>query len=434
MRPWLRRALTATAVVGLAGGMLAAGFTVGSPTPLTAPPPVSARPASLSGQIAALETEVERLPTNHDAWAELGSRYVEQARLTADPVYYMKGEEAFARSLDLQPVDNFTALTGQASLAASRHDFAAALQLADEALAINDYAGAAYAVKTDALVELGRYEQARAALQRMFELRPAGVSGLTRASYALELQGDVAGARVALQRALEVANSPADQAFAHYYLGELAWNSGDVAAARQAYEAGLAADPRSLPARAGIAKTMAATGDVAGAIEQYEQVVVRLPQPEFLVQYGELLEATGQTKAAEEQYGVVRAMQQLYAANGQDVDTELAVFEADHGMPAEALASAERAYRTRPDAIFTQDAYAWALHAVGRSQEALPIARQAVRTGLPLPNLYYHLGVIAAAAGEPQAAKAALTTALQLNPTFSPLHAPRAERLLQSLG
>lgn len=97
------------------------------------------------------------------------------------------------------------------------------------------------------------------------------------------------------------------------------------------------------------------------------------------------------------------------------------------------MASAERAYRARPDAIFTQDAYAWALHAAGRSQEALPLARQAVRTGLRLPVLHYHLGVIEAAVGETTAAVTSLSTALELNPAFSPLHAPQAQSLLASL-
>jgi tetratricopeptide (TPR) repeat protein len=434
MNPWLRRALTGTGVLGLSAALLALGLAAGSPSdPAPSAGPVSARTASLTDGITGLQSELERLPTNHVAWAQLGSAYVEQARLTADPAYYAKADGALTRSLELQPADNDTALTGQASLAAARHDFSAALRLADEALTINSSGATAYAVKTDALVELGRYEQARVALQRMLDLRP-GIGAFTRASYALELQGDVAGARTALERALGVATTPADEAFVHYYLGELAWNSGDLPGARTAYEAGLAADPGYVPARAGLAKVLAASGDVEAAVREYDQVVSQQPQPEFLVQYGELLEASGDSAAAQEQYDVVRATQQLFAANGQDVDTELAVFEADHGTAEAALVSAERAYRARPDAIFTQDAYAWALHAAGRSQEALPVARQAVRTGLRLPGLHYRLGVIEAAAGEQDAARASLTTALELNSAFSPLHAPRAERLLASMG
>lgn len=73
------------------------------------------------------------------------------------------------------------------------------------------------------------------------------------------------------------------------------------------------------------------------------------------------------------------------------------------------------------------------MHATGRSQEALPLARQAVRTGLRLPVLHYHLGVIEAAVGETTAAVTSLSTALELSPAFSPLHAPQAQSLLASL-
>ncbi len=149
--------------------------------------------------------------------------------------------------------------------------------------------------------------------------------------------------------------------------------------------------------------------------------------------FSRALETDGQTDAAQEQYAVVLATQKLYAANGQDVDTELALFEADHGDPAAAVESAQKAYAKRPDAAFTQDAYAWALHAAGRDAEAMPVARQSVRLGLKSPTLYYRLGVIEAAAGDPATAKQSLEQALALNPSFSPLHAPRAKALLESL-
>jgi Flp pilus assembly protein TadD len=81
-----------------------------------------------------------------------------------------------------------------------------------------------------------------------------------------------------------------------------------------------------------------------------------------------------------------------------------------------------------------QDAYAWALHAAGRSAEALPIARAAARLGLRSPSFAYHLGVVEASAGDAAAARQALQRALDLNPTFSRLHAPRAAALLERLG
>ena len=434
MQRWTRRTLSAAAVVALAAGLLAIGTAVGAPPVEPERAPAAAPSAPLARSIADLQRDLARLPGDYPAWAELGLAYVEQARVTADPTLYDKAAGAFARSLEVRPKDNDAALTGQATLAAARHDFAGALALTDAALAINAYSPTTWAVRSDALTELGRYDEARDAVQRVLDLSPDGVDGLTRGSYALELRGDVVRARQLLEQAVEVATRPEDRAFAQYYLGELAWNDGDVDAAGAAYEQGLLEDPESAQLAAGRAKVLAARGDTEAAVEQYRRVVDRLPAPEHLVALGELLESTGRTDEAEEQYAVVRAVQQLYAANGQDVDTELALFEADHGSAQAAVASAAKAYAKRPDAVFTQDAYAWALHAAGRSDEALPVARATARLGLRSPTLAYHLGVIEAAAGDPAAARTALRRALDLNPTFNPLQAPAARALLDRLG
>ena len=428
MQRLARIALSGAAVLGLAGGLLAFGAAAGSP-----PETRSERPAAERvDEITRLQADLVRVPEDYGAWAQLGDAYLRESRTTADPTYYAKAEGAYNKALALRP-DDAGPITGLAALAAARHDFAGALALTDRALAINDFDATTYAVRSDALNELGRYDESFAAVRRMADLRP-GVDTSTRASYAFELRGDVAKARLALEEAVSLATEPADVAFAQYYLGELAWNEGDVPAARTAYEAGLLAVPEDGTLRAGLAKVLAAEGSTDLALDELEDVVEDLPSPEVLVQYGELLEATGDTEAAQEQYDVVRATQQLFAANGQDVDTELALFEADHGDPQDAVASAEKAYAKRPLSIFTQDAYAWALHKAGRTREALPIARQALRLGLRSPALLARVGTIEAAAGDRAAAAKTLGRAIALNPDFSPLHGPRAQELLASLS
>jgi len=422
------------AVVGLAGVLLIAGAATGpsggSDAAAPAAPVLAADPVAAS--VARLQADLRRVPANHRAWAELGAAYVQQARLSADPGLYGKAEGALAESLRLRPAGNDLALSGQAALAAARHDFARAVELSDAALAVNAYSAGALAVQVDGLVELGRYEQSRAVLERLLQLRP-GVDSFTRASYAFELQGDVDSAREALERARAVTTVPADLAFAEHYLGELAWNTGAVDEAARRYDAALAADPSYLLSLAGRARVKAVRGDVKGALADYRYAVSRQPQPATLVEFGELLQAQGRTAEAKEQYAVVRATQQLYAASGQVVDAELALFEADHGDPSQAVKLAARAHAARPDSIITQDAYAWALHAAGRNAEALPLAKAAVRTGLPSAAFRYHLGAIKAALGDPSA-RQDLKAALALNSGWNPLQAPRARALLAGLG
>lgn len=432
-----RWVVSAVAVAALAGGLLAGGSVLGSPrgpgSSDSAPGRTGGAPTDpLARSIAALQQELGRVPTKDASWAELGLLYLQQARSTVDPALYSRAEGAFARSLVLRPADNDLALTGQASLAATRHDFAEALTLTDQALAANPASPTTYAVRVDALVELGRYDEAQVALDRLLDLRP-GTAAYSRAAYLFELRGDRERAVEAMRAAHDEATNGPDRSFASYALGELAWNAGDLDAAVAAYDRAVLEDPSSVPPLAGRAKVAAARGDVAGAVEGYRKAVDRLPAPDLLIELGELLESTGDLRGAEEQYAVVRATQRLYAEGGQDVDTELALFEADHGSPDAAVASAERAFRKRPDSVFTQDAYAWALHAAGRDAEALPVARAAARTGLVRPSLQYHLGVIEAAAGDRAAAARALQTALTSNPAFSPLHAPRARTALLGL-
>ena len=399
-----------------------------------AAPPAAVRAVAsdnLSGAVAHAQQRLREVPGDYVTWAELGAAYLQQGRITADPTYYPKAQGALERSLQVRRVDNAGALTGLATLAAARHDFVRALGLGRRSLAIDAYSATTYGVVGDALVELGRYDEAFRAFQRMVDLRPDTAS-YARASYAWELRGDLSRAREALELALEVAPSPDDAGFALYYLGELAWNAGDLTTAERRYAEGTRRAPDYLPLQEGQAKVLAARGHTAAALAVYRTLVQRLPQPAYLAEYGDLLAATGDRAGAEQQYALVRATQQLLRANGVDTDLELAVFDADHGDAASALASARAAYATRRGA-FGEDALAWALHAAGRDTEAMPHARAAQRIGVRSAALRYHLGMISAALGDRPEARRELTAALTTNQYFSPVQAPVARATLASL-
>ena len=386
----------------------------------------------LAAGIARTQQHLAGVPGDWPGWAGLGLAYVQQARLTADPAYYAKAEGALRRSLAEHRDGNHLALTGLGALAAARHDFAAALRYGQQATAIDPYSAVAHGVMADALVELGRYPEALAAAQRMLDLHP-DTGSLARASYATELRGDLTRARELLTDALELAPSAPDAGFALYYLGELAWNAGDVATARARWEDGLRRAPQYLPLLAGRARIAAAEGRYADAVAGYRAVVARLPQASYLIEYGDLLEARGKRAAAAAQYAVVRAEQRLLARQGVNVDLELAVFDAEHGSPKRALVEARAAYRARRS-VAVEDALAWALHANGRDAEALPHARAALRLGTRSASFYYHLGMIEAASGDRAAGRRHLAEALAINPHFSWVQVPRARAALARLG
>lgn len=438
----MRRRLVAGSltVVGLTAIMLAAGALaggVGRGTQQTSSAAgvgtqnevVSA--ANAGASVAGLQKRLRSFPKDAGSWASLGFLYTQQARLTADPSYYRKADGAFAQSLKLQPQDNAVALTGEATLAASRHDFGLALTLTQRADAMNRYGATNLGVMADALTQLGRYPESEAALQRMVDLKP-GVPSYTRLSYSYELRGDVVGAKFALDQALAAAQSPADAAFALQYLGELAYNSGDLATARRDFAEGLRRDPTYIPALAGQARVEAASGQTAAALRDWESVTTRLPQPIYLIEYADLLTSLGRHTEAQQQRVVIDATIALFRAQGAIVDLELSLYDADNGRPLEALESASAEIKRR-QSILVQDAYAWALHGVGRDAEALAYARKAQRLGMRNALFDYHRGIIEQALGMKAQARASLTLALKTNPYFSTLGAPRARAALAAL-
>ncbi|MFE9170286.1 tetratricopeptide repeat protein [Streptomyces kebangsaanensis] len=386
-----------------------------------------------AGSVESLQGHLRAQPRDHAGWASLGLAYVEEARTKGDPSRYPQAEKALARSLELAP-GNDQALAGRAALAAARHDFADALKYAERALEQNPYSERALSSRIDALVELGRYEEASEAAGTADARRP-GVPVFTRYAYVHELRGDVTTARRVLGQALAAATSRGDIAYVATQLGQLAWNQGDYEAALGHYARALAADDAYLPALEGRARARAASGDRAGAVEDMEAVVSRFPLPGPLVALGELYEArgaAGDEARARDQYALVDAWIALARAGGVNADLDTALAAADHGDKEAALRAA-RAEWDRRRTVHTADALAWALHVNGRDAEALPYARRATATGYRNAAFLHHRGIIERATGHTDEARTHLSAALELNPGFSPPGAREARTALKAL-
>ena len=165
----------------------------------TRPPPWScpATNPTPAEAVAALEDQVGRVPGDHRAWADLGFAYFELAGVTFDQELYAKADAAIERSLEIQPKDNVAALANGAAISASHHEFGAALEQADAALAIAPYDPIALGIRIDALTQLGRFREQIAAV-RTADRRQPGVGTTSRYSYAVELRGDLDRARALL--------------------------------------------------------------------------------------------------------------------------------------------------------------------------------------------------------------------------------------------
>jgi tetratricopeptide (TPR) repeat protein len=388
--------------------------------------------ATNPGGIAGLQQRLREVPRDWNAWASLGSAYVQQARINGDPTYYPKAEEALRRSLALERNNNVQAFVGLGALAAARHNFSGALAWGNKAIGVDRYSSGAYGVVGDALIELGRYPQAFDALQHMVDLRP-GLSSYARVSYAWELQGNIPNAVRALKLALQAASTHSDAAFASYYLGELAWNSGNTAEAARRYHLSAELDPTFVPAQQGLAKVAAARGDLNTAIYEYETVVTRLPLPQYVTELADLYDAAGMHARAVAEYGLLHVQERLFKANGVNIDLEAAIFDADHGIDLPAGLAAARAEWNRRHSVFVADALAWSLYANGRFNEALSYSERTMRLGTVNALFFFHRGMIERALHDDVAARRDLTRALAINAHFSFRWAPRARAILSSL-
>ena len=320
-------------VLAVSGGIgFATSTDPSSSTPSAAVPRVVPDSGQdLEASIAALQSTLRRVPQDHVSWANLAVAYVEQARLTGNATYYEKADDAAARSFEVEPDENFTALAAQAAISAARHDFSDALSSADEALAINPRDLGALAIRVDALNELGRYDEQLKALRVADRFQPSTAIA-TRYSYAYELRGDLDRAADILRRA--AANgSRNDKAYTLTLLADIQRKQGRLGAAADQLAVAQQAVPDHLPALVSSARLQVAQGDLDQAVRTWQDVVARQPLPEYVTELGELLEHLGRSDEADAQFAVVRTTIQLLDASGVRTDLETALFEADHGSP-----------------------------------------------------------------------------------------------------
>ena len=310
----------------------------------------------------------------------LGLAWYQHARETADPSDYGRADEAFDRLLAQQPADT-EGLIGKATIALARHRFADALALGETARDQEPGLARVWGVIGDALVELGRYDESADAVQQMVDLRP-DLSSYSRVSYQRELRGHLDSAITAMEDAV-LAGGPNTEntEYVRVLLGNLWFLAGDLDKAAASYSASLAHSPGYVFALAGLARVAAARGDLASAIDLYSEATDRVPFPELLVALGETQEAAGRTSEADATYGFVRDIESLFTANGVNTDLDIALFEADHGDPAVALARAQQAYAEAPT-VRAADALGWALYRNGRADDGAPIRRGSPATRL----------------------------------------------------
>lgn len=389
-----------------------------TPEPLAATLPVepTAEYLNPATSISYYQDRIRRAPDKVQAYAELGQVYLQHARSTAQEAEYLpRAEEVLEAALKRDP-DNYHVLLVKGSLMNSLHRFEDAKAIAQQLIERHPSHAFPYGILIDAHVELGEYEEAVAASDRMNAIRP-DLASYARASYLRELHGDTEGAIEAMTMAAEAGVAGREnRAWALYNLANLYLGNEDRATARYIYE-GLLEERADYPfALAGLGHLAHLDGNYAEAERYFQQAHSIVPNPTFLEFLAETYAASGQDEQAEaiaEQ--LLDELEEAYSF-GENVDMEKADLLADLDRDLDtALRLAEVNYQRRPGHLHTLETLAWTLHKQGRSAEAIPYIEQAMRLDSGDAMVDYRAAHIYLGANQPAQAQKHFALALERN-------------------
>ncbi len=397
--------------------------------------------------IRSLQTHLKIYPQDFKSYDALGAAYIQKGRETADASYYELAKEALDKSLDQvsNGPDAASAKTHMAVVAMSEHQFEEALSWAQEALALGSGDPSPWAIVGDALTDMGEYERAEGAYERLRDpLHPEDESnGLayernSRIAYLLFLKGDARGAIKLMRSAIAVSMNlhlPAENiAWSQYQLGEICFKSGDLAGAERAYSAGLEIDPNSYRNLAGLAEVRTAQERYPEAIALYQRAIAVVPYPAFAASLYDLDLQAGRPDDAQKQLKLLEFISTLNPLNERLFYRELALFYADHNLKLkESVELAKKELEVRHD-IYTWDILAWVLFKNGALPEAANAVDKALALGTEDALLDFHAGMIELRLGRSVRAQTLFERALSLNANFHLVYAGQARETLRELA
>jgi tetratricopeptide (TPR) repeat protein len=380
----------------------------------------------LDRALRSLQKKAHELPMKSDEWVSVGRQWVRRARLASDPGFYVHVDGCAAVALQAEP--SFApALELQSLVMMNDHKFDQARQVAADILRREPEDVIALGTLSDALLELGRYDEAAEAAQRQMSVRP-GMAAYSRGSYIRWLKGDDRNAKIFIRDALygRDAQDPEPAAWTFVEAATIFWHLADYDGADAVYAEALRWVPGYPSALVGRARIAMAKEQPRRAIEYLDKAYRMRPLPETAWLLGDALEMLGDDRGAREAYD--RVVQQgrrgdrltlalFYATKNRDIDEALRLIEE------------ERALR---GGIHVDDTYAWTLYRRGRIAEARKASDRAIRLGTKEARLLYHAGAIRMTAGDEAGGGKLVQQALTLNPRFDWTGAAEARKLVDA--
>jgi tetratricopeptide (TPR) repeat protein len=328
----------------------------------------------------------------------LAGAYIQKVRESMDYTYLDRASQILNEVL-AQDSRNYEAARLRTEVALERHDFKLAVEYSQALTESAPYDSWNWGTLGDAWIEIGDYDKAAEAYQKMVNLRP-DLASYNRAAYFRFINNDVENAIKIMKLAISAGSPMAENtAWCEVELGKMYLKTSDLKNAQAAFETALRYFPSYHTALAGLAQVKAAQKDWKAAIASMRLAQQSTPMPDYAAALYDYYTASGQAEEAERQKEMIFVIDRLGQAGNEKANRNLAIIYADHDWNlARSLDLAKAELDVRGD-VYTYDALAWALYKNGQYQEADEAIAKAMRFRTPEPNFYRHASLIAKALG-----------------------------------
>jgi tetratricopeptide (TPR) repeat protein len=303
--------------------------------------------------IQTLQNDIRKKPTDQKKKLLLALAYMQEARVTGEhPHYYPLASELLDDVIESAPADKnllFEAMVAKATVQLSLHQFEEALTTAHRAEKIDTTTASLYGVFCDAYVELGDYEKAVAAADRMTAIRP-DIRSYSRISYLREIHGDLPGAIEAMKEAIASGVPGLEQtAWARITLGGLYESVANLNEAEMQYKLALAERPNYAFAIGALGRIEAKRKNYDKSIELLTKASEIMPEFSFQQEMAHVYKITDKSSRAKSvTQELLESLEEDQDA-GHIVDLELANIHLDILQDIDAAYRyAKREYNKRP--------------------------------------------------------------------------------------
>lgn len=334
-------------------------------------------------QIAETQARIQKQSDDVEAYLDLARLMMRRRRETSQGMLMIYAQDAVKAALQLVP-DHPEAILLRGLGKQYDHDFVGARAAGMKALATDPAHVTALLLVGDASLELGDYEDALTAYQRALDAEP-DLRVYNRAAHISWLHGEIDEAMEFLDMAIDAGSvrDPESTAWCFVDLGEMYRHQGDAARAEASARRALELMKDYVPGLTLLARAQAQAGRRKDALLTYDQVLVRLPTVETLLEQAELWEAEGQQEKMQER------IQQAIALSEDDPRPMAHFWARRNERPQDALRLAQKELKARRN-VAAWDTLALALMRNGRMDEARAALDRAQARSTPLAELRLH--------------------------------------------